>query len=243
MVKNNTGDNESMIDKNVTVHPRILIVDDHPVIRAGLRIYIQNNSDITICGETGNGNEVLSIIAESNPEAVILDLSLEGSDGIILIERIHAKYPKLSILVLSMHDERRYAIRCLRAGARGYLMKDSAPEVVLQGLCATLQGNVVLSESMRMVAIESLLGRPEASPTDNTQDTEKLTARELQVFDLFGTGLKTMEIAEKLGIGTKTVETHVLRIRSKLGLHNLSQVRAAAASQSGFSFQRDLRIA
>lgn len=231
-----------MTNENATVRPRILVVDDHPVIRAGLRIYIQSNSGMTVCGETGNGNEVLSIVAESNPDVVILDLSLEGTDGIILIERVHARYPKLPILVLSMHDERRYAIRCLRAGARGYLMKDSAPEVVLQGLCAILQGNVVLSESMRMVAVESLFGRPETSPADKTHNLEKLTARELQVFDLFGTGLKTMEIAEKLSIGAKTVETHAFRIRTKLGLQNLAQVRAAAASQSHLPSQRALRI-
>ena len=210
---------------------RILLVDDHPIVRDGIRRLIEMSGEMTVCGETGNGNEVMGLIAKENPSVVLLDLSLEGADGLSLIGQIGAKYPAIAVLVLSMHSETTYALRCIQAGAHGYLMKKSASREIVNAISTVLQGNIYVSETAK-----ELIFRAVAEPKRLSKNPiDQLSPREFQVFRLYGEGLKTSQIAGKLQCSPKTVETHSLRIRYKMGLQSLSELIAEAGANAKIS--------
>lgn len=196
---------------------RILIVDDHPLICKGLAQMINNEKDMIVCGEANDINSAMKQIADAEPHAVIVDLSLKNSSGIDLIKAIKTRYPGLPSLVYSMHDESVFAERVLKAGARGYVMKDQPPEVLLSAIRKVLTGNLYFSD----VVTTRLLGKFTISGGGETGDTVQcLTDRELEVFQLIGQGLKGRQIAGKLNISIKTVEAHREHIRRKLDLSN-----------------------
>lgn len=207
----------------------ILIVDDHPIVRDGIIRLIEVNGEMRVCGETGDGNEVMNLISKTKPDVVILDLTLEGADGLSLIGQINARYPKVRVLILSMHNELTYAMRSIQAGARGYLMKNCAPREIIVALYKIFKNGIYVSEAVK----EQILSSVANSNCKVTHSIDTLSPREFQVFRLYGEGLKTVQIADKLQCSPKTIETHCHRIRHKLNQHCLSELIAQAGAYFG----------
>lgn len=206
---------------------RILLVDDHPLVRERLGEVINREADLAVCAEAEDCVAAIESIKATDPHLVIIDLTLKNSDGLELIKDIHAEWPSLLMLVVSMHDESLYAERVLRAGARGYITKQQATRSILSAIRRVLAGDILVSESMA----GKILGRLTEHKTSNPgEPLSSLADRELQVFELTGHGLNTREIAERLSIGVKTVETYRHRIREKLQLqHPRDLLRSAIA--------------
>jgi DNA-binding NarL/FixJ family response regulator len=207
----------------------ILIVDDHPIVRDGIMRLIEVNGEMRVCGETGDGNEVMNLISKSKPDAVVLDLTLEGADGLSLISQINARYPKIPILILSMHNELTYAKRSIQAGARGYLMKKSASREIIVALHKILKNGIYVSDAVK----EQILSSFSKSNCNAVHSINTLSPREFQVFRLYGEGLRTAQIADKLQCSPKTIETHCYRIRRKLNQRSLSELIAQAGAYFG----------
>lgn len=199
---------------------RIVIVDDHPLFRKGLEQLINSSDDaFAICGEAGDAAEGMTVIRQLKPDLAIVDLSLPGANGIELIKNIRAEFQKLPVLILSMHDESLYALRALRAGAQGYVMKQEALENVIGAIREVLAGRPYLSQEMSTKLITNF-----ASGTNEANPTDKLSDREMEVLELIGKGRDVREIARALNISAKTVETHRAHIKEKLNLKNARQV-------------------
>ncbi|MBY0276424.1 response regulator transcription factor [Candidatus Binatia bacterium] len=194
---------------------RVLVVDDHPIVRQGLRLLLESESDFAVCGEAADTAAALRATRELAPDVVIVDLTLPGVGGIELIKSLHAEHPGLSILVLSMHDDVLYAERSLRAGAAGYVSKNDAPDTLVRALRRVLAGDRYLSERASSALFASL-ATPFRGSVGNP--IERLSDRELEVFRLIGDGVGTRQIAERLHLSVKTVETHRARIKDKLGI-------------------------
>ena len=200
---------------------RIVIVDDHPLFRKGLQELIQADDSFAICGEAGSAAEAMDVIRKLRPELAIVDLSLPGANGIELIKNIRAEFPKLPILVLSMHDESLYAVRALRAGADGYVMKHEAMANVTQAIREVFNGRPYLSPAMAAEVITKFTHRHAEGETDAV---ERLSDRELEILELIGKGHEVRQIAKLLHLSPKTVETHRAHIKDKLDLKNSREV-------------------
>jgi DNA-binding NarL/FixJ family response regulator len=201
--------------------PKILIVDDHPLVRAGLAQLIGDCPDLEVCAEAADMAEALRLIDSTNPDLAIIDLSLAGGSGLDLIEHIKSRNRNILMLVASMHDEMLYAERVLAAGARGYINKQEAQESIIRAIRQVLSGKVYLSEAMTE---RMLSGMVDAGP--KKRDIDSLSNRELQVFELIGQGVPSGQIASQLNLSIKTIETHQAHIKRKLGLgsaHELNQ--------------------
>jgi DNA-binding NarL/FixJ family response regulator len=196
---------------------RILLVDDHPLIRRAVRETLEQESDLTVCGEAGDEAAAMQLIKSAQPHLILLDLSLGESSGMELIKWIVKNDPEARVLVLSMHDELLYAERVIRAGARGYLSKRAAPEVIVGAVRTVLAGEIFLNPSIvgRILQRLTNAGR-QAQPT--SADVDQLSDREMETFELIGAGLGSREIAERLCISVKTVEAYRQRIKEKLGI-------------------------
>jgi len=200
---------------------RILVVDDHPTFRRGLAAAIAEQADLVVCGEAEDAQKALEAMRRLKPDIAIIDISLPGTNGIELIKQMAAEQPGLAFLVLSMHDETYFALRALRAGARGYVMKAEAPSEILAALRKIRNGDLYVSPRLgdRLIfrAIQSL---EEGSGTI----IDRFSDREFEVFQLLGKGLGTREIAETLHLSAKTVETHRAHLKEKLGCKGSSEV-------------------
>jgi DNA-binding NarL/FixJ family response regulator len=205
---------------------KILIVDDHPVVREGLIRRINRQPDLVVCGEAGAAAEALKAIAGCRPDLVIVDLTLQDKGGLELIKDLQTRYPKLRVLVLSMHDEKLYAERALRAGAMGYVMKQEATEHVIEAIRRVLGGQVYLSESMAARLLGTFVA---GKPADAASPIESLSDRELEVFELVGRGLATGQIAGQLHVSVKTVEAYKGRLKAKLKLESAIELTQQAA--------------
>jgi DNA-binding NarL/FixJ family response regulator len=195
---------------------RIFLVEDHPVMREGYASLISHEPDMEICGEAASAEEAFAVVPGLKPDVVVADLSLPGVNGIELIKRLQALGACGAILVVSAHDEALYAERVLAAGARGYLMKHESAGNVVEAIRKVLAGNLYLSEKLRERLILSRIGQtpPPGSPVD------PLTDREIEVFEHFGRGRTTQEIADRLGLSPKTVESHRANIKKKMGIEH-----------------------
>ncbi len=200
---------------------RIVIVDDHPLFRKGLQEMIHSDGTFAVCGEAGNAAEAMDVIRKLNPDLAIVDLSLPGANGIELIKNIRAEFPKLPVLVLSMHDESLYALRALRAGADGYVMKHEAMVNVIQAIREVFDGRPYLSPAMAAQVITRFAHRQAEGETDAV---ERLSDRELEILELIGKGNEVRQIAKLLHLSPKTVETHRAHIKDKLDLKNSREV-------------------
>ena len=199
---------------------RIFLVDDHHIVRMGLAQLINQEADLMVCGEADSSEEAAVGIAKLIPDIAVVDISLGEDDGVELIKRIGVLHPEVKILVLSMHDEDIYAERALRAGAGGYIMKREAAETVITAIRKVLRGDIYLSGTMS----ERLLGRIfHGTPTAGLHVGD-LSNRELEVFELIGIGWSTKEIAERLGLSVKTVETYREKLKIKLKLKDSSEL-------------------
>jgi DNA-binding NarL/FixJ family response regulator len=197
---------------------RVLLVDDHPIIRQGLAALINATGDLVVCGEASSAAEALEAIRACDPDIVIVDISLGDRNGVELIKDICAAHPKIPSLALSMYDETMYAVRVLKAGGRGYVMKQEVPKTVINAIRRVLGGHVFVSEQMASRLVDHLVMAPEK--TSRVHPTSDLTDRELEVLTLLGRAQSTKEIAERLFLSAKTVEAHRERIKEKLKLKN-----------------------
>jgi DNA-binding NarL/FixJ family response regulator len=195
---------------------QVLIVDDHPAVREALALRIERQADLEVCGEAADMSEALRLIAETRPDVAVIDISLKTASGIDLIKRIRDRNDHVRIVVWSMHSESLYAERALRAGALGYVNKDQATDRIIEAIRRVLAGKVYLSEAMTERMVQRSVGGTREGATRSPLDV--LADRELEVFRLIGEGLKTVEIAERLHLSVKTVETYRDRIRQKLAL-------------------------
>lgn len=195
---------------------RILLVDDHPMIRERLVELIERESDLEVCGEAEDRHEALDLVAATKPGLAIVDLTLKSSLGMELIKDLQARYPDVKVLVVSMQDEMIYAERCIHAGARGYITKQQASRHVMRAIRQVLAGGIYLSDTMTHQVLARSMGRP--TQREPLETISKLADRELQVFELVGKGLSTRQIADQLSLDTKTIETYRARIKEKLGL-------------------------
>ncbi len=199
----------------------VMLLDDHPVMREGLAQLINHEPDLQVCGQFEDAPPAFEAVPKLNPDVVIIDLSLKGSSGLELVKNIKANYPKIPLLVLSMHDESLYAERALRAGASGYIMKAEATEAVLGAIRQVLGGGIYLSQKMSSKLMHQLAsGRPGTAGSL----MERLSDRELEVFSLIGQGRGTRQIAEQLHLSVKTIESHRAHIKEKLNLKNATEL-------------------
>jgi DNA-binding NarL/FixJ family response regulator len=200
---------------------RVLIVDDHPIVRQGLRRVMENEEDLVVCGEAESARDARTAIKELNPDVVIADISLKQGDGIELVRDVRAHYPTLPILVLSMHDETIYAERMLSAGANGYIMKQAASDQFLASVRRVLEGGIYVSEAVGSNMIQKFAAGGayiSANPID------RLSNRELQILHMIGKGMSTRETAQSLNLSIKTIESHRQRIKRKLNLATGTQL-------------------
>ena len=200
---------------------RVLLVDDHPIVRQGLKGILCQAPDLMVCGEAETIFDALKAIERLRPDVVVVDISLKGESGVDLIKDIRIRYPALSVLALSMHDEAIYAERVLRAGARGYLTKEEAPESVLKALRTVLAGQVFLSDRMSAKMLSKMSGHKSQA---SVLPIDRLSDRELQIFELIGKGVNTRAIADTLHLSIKTVESHRANIKEKLQIDNTTEL-------------------
>ncbi|HEX3429454.1 MAG TPA: response regulator transcription factor [Rhizomicrobium sp.] len=200
---------------------RIFLVDDHPLFREGLAGLINRFPDLKVCGQAETTADALEAMNASKVDAVIVDLSLREGSGIELIKALRARSPAPAVLVISMHDERRYAERCIRAGARGYVMKAESATQVIAALRDVLAGKLHISEQMRSIFVERFV---DGAPPLSLSPAEVLSDREFEVFQLLGQGYETRRIADKLGLNIKTIQAFCGRIKEKLQLASASEL-------------------
>lgn len=204
---------------------QLLIVDDHPIVRQGLVQLIDRQDDLQVCGEAESTEEAMELIRNQSFDIAIVDLSLPGISGVELIKQIKAEQPDLPVLVLSMHDEQFYAERALRAGAMGYIMKQEAIEQVIEAIRRVLQGELYLSKP---VADRMLYKFVSGDAEQETSAVDRLSDRELEVFQLIGQGYGTRQVAEMLHLSVKTIESYRANIKSKLQLKNATELMQQA---------------
>ncbi len=207
--------------KNKPAVKRLLIVDDHPMMRTGLAQLIDNERDLKVCAEADTAGQALDIAVSQTLDLILLDISLPDKSGLELIKDLRALKPGLPILVVSMHDESLYAERVLRAGGRGYIMKQEGGKKLLQAIRQVLNGQIYVSEKMSSGILETFSGRQAETAISPVQ---QLSDREFEVFQLIGQGKSTREIAGHLHLSAKTVEVHRLNIKKKLKLKTATEL-------------------
>lgn len=200
---------------------KIFIVDDHPIVRKGLSQLIDQEADLVTCGEASDAQSALQILMKLKPDLAIVDISLQGMDGIELTKNIRARYGNLPVLIISMHDESLYAERALRAGARGYIMKQEATEKMMEAIRRVLRGDLYISEKVSAGIVKKFV---DGKSKRSSSPEELLSDRELEVFRLVGQGFGTRQIAEELRVSVKTVETYRANIKEKLNLKNAREL-------------------
>ena len=215
---------------------RVLIVDDHPMTRAGLVHVINHQPDLIVCGEAESAAHALDILDSSRPDLLLIDITLPGKSGLELIKDVKAMRPELLMLVISMHDESLYADRVLRAGARGYITKHEGGEKLMEAIRRVLSGKIYVSEGMSAHILEIFSGGE--SRLDRSS-IEKLSDREFEVFESLGEGLSSQQIAKKLHLSAKTVDAHRANIKTKLNIKTTAELIAYAARWTSHRAHRE----
>lgn len=200
---------------------RILVVDDHPIVRQGLKLMIDKESDLEVCGEADGMARAMQLYFETDPQVIVADISLENGSGIELVKEMMSHNPELRILVCSMHEELLFAERALRAGAKGYINKEETPERMIAAIRRVASGKVYLSERMTERMLCRQVGSTDEPPASAI---ETLSDRELEVFEQIGHGVTTRQTAQKLHLSPKTVETYRENIKHKLNLANATEL-------------------
>jgi len=213
-----------MIKRDIAGHKqkhKIFIVDDHPIVRKGLTQLINQENDLVVCGEAESANSALEVLKKLKPDLAIVDISLQGVDGIELIKTMKIRYSNLPVLVVSMHDESVFAERALRAGARGYIMKQEAIERMMEAIRRVLKGDLYISGRVSENIVKRFIDGKTEIPSS---PIEVLSDRELEVFQLIGQGYGTSRIAQELHLSIKTVESYRANIKEKFKLKNAAEL-------------------
>lgn len=203
---------------------KIYIVDDHPLMRKGMAMTLENSVEFTVCGQSESAEEALSEIPTLKPDGCVVDISLPGMNGIELVKNLLAQLPDLKILVISRHDEELYAERAIRAGAKGYLMKLEAGEVLVSAVQQIMNGSIYLSDKIG----SQLIMKIASGQSTGDNPLELLSDRELEVFELTGKGESTKEIAQRLHVSVKTIDTYRARIKEKMHLKSANELMRRA---------------
>jgi len=198
---------------------RVLLADDHSIVRDGLRRLVEGAGDMVVVAEAGDGREAIRKAGEFLPDVAVVDISMPGPDGLEVVERIHGEHPKTAILVLTMHEEEQYVVRAISAGARGYITKRAAADQLLKAIRRVHEGGRYLSDE----AAEALARRMGKGPADRTP-LDALSTREIQVLRGLALGKSNREIGESYGISTRTIDTYRFRLLKKLGLRNNAEL-------------------
>ena len=209
------------VSKRGRVRRRILVVDDHPILREGLLQSINREPDLMVCGEAENAHQALGAISKLKPDLVLVDIGLPGKSGLELVKDVRTVHPELPVLVLSMHDESLYAERVLRAGARGYIMKHERPANLIEAIRTVLNGKVYVSEKMAARILDVFSGQ---RPKGSRVPLARLTDREFEILELLGQGKSSREVAKALHLSVKTVDTHRTHLKGKLKLRSALQL-------------------
>ncbi|HEX5035943.1 MAG TPA: response regulator transcription factor [bacterium] len=210
-----------------TGHPKkikVLVVDDHPIVRQGLAQVINQEPDMVLDSEAADVAEAMDRYRKAKPDFAIIDISLKGGNGLELTKSLLALDPKLPVLIMSMHDESLYVQRVLKAGARGYLMKQEATERVVNAIRKILAGDVYVSERMNEALLNQLASGASGKASAKNASVENLSDRELEILQLVGQGRGTRQIAEEIHVSVKTVESHYAKIKEKLNLKNANEL-------------------
>src|ERR1700680_120762 len=213
--------NPTYKSQNLGVKKRILVVDDHPIIRQGLALMLNREADLVVCGEAEDATGAMLVMASARPDVLIVDISLNGPDGLDLLKNIRTTHPALPVLILSMHDESIYAERALRAGAKVYIMKQEATEKVLVAIRRILNGEIYVSERIANKMLKHYITGASSLKNSSISD---LSDRELEVFRLIGEGHGTRQIAEELNLGIRTVASSQAHIKEKLSLRSAREL-------------------
>lgn len=216
----NTASAETLVHKT-----RVFVVDDHPLVREGLANLINAQEDLVICGEAEDSAQAITGMMKTAPDVALIDISLQNESGLELIKHLAAQFPKVALIVLSMHDETLYAERALRAGARGYVMKREASNNVLSSIHRVLEGGVFVSERVANRIAMKAAARSKAA---DRSPVERLSDRELEIFRLLGQGRTTSQIASDLNLSLKTVQAYCARAKEKFGVTSLTELLRAA---------------
>ena len=203
---------------------KVLLVDDHPLVREWLTNLINEEADFEVCGQAGDARAALELIGTLSPRIAVVDISLDGGSGLELIKDIKAQHPKVDAIVLSMHDESLYAERAMRAGAAGYIMKREATSKVLDAIRTVTKGGLFFSNNVNALLAQKLMQRVGEQPAS----VASLSDRELEVFQMLGRGLNTRQISEQMNVSFKTVQAYCARIKEKLDLANINELIAQA---------------
>jgi DNA-binding NarL/FixJ family response regulator len=208
----------------VSRNHRVFIVDDHPLVREGLANLINQQTDVTVCGEAEDSTSAMSGIQALQPDVILVDISLKNESGLELVKTLKNQYPDLAVIVISMHDEALYAERALHAGARGYVMKRETTKNVLTAIRRVLAGDVYVSDRV----VNSMAKRMSSRKTAAAEPVERLSDRELEIFRLLGQGRTPSQIAEDLRLSLKTVQAYCARAKEKFGVTSLTELLRAA---------------
>lgn len=207
------------VSRSTRPKTNVLLVDDHPMIRRGIADLINGEADYQVCGEAATMQEAMALTSKTKPDLLIVDVSLDGNNGIELMKNLSSRWPAIPLLAYSMHDESIYAERALRAGAKGYVMKQSPPETLLEAIRQVMKGKIYLSDAMSDRMLGKLV-RAGSSQAPTASPIEKLSDRELEVLQLLGKGMGTSQIADKLCLSVKTIETYREHLKQKLNLNS-----------------------
>lgn len=204
------------------VPKQVLIVDDHPVFRSGLIGLVAMEPDLAVCGEAHDAAQAMTMVTKTRPDLVMMDMSLPDKSGLEALKDLRAACPQVPVLMISMHDETLYAERVIRAGGRGYIMKQEGPEKVILAIRKVLAGGISVSEAISTLILDALSGSNGAKP--GAASVSKLSDREFEVYRLVGQGKEPQEVARLLHLSVKTVDTHRGQIKKKLGLKNNTEL-------------------
>jgi|SRR5580698_4252136 DNA-binding NarL/FixJ family response regulator len=208
--------------KNLNAKFRVLLVDDHPITRQGIGMLINQEPNLVVCGETDNAPKALDLISQLSPDLAVIDISLKTVSGLELVKNIKALRPELPLLVMSMHDESLYAERALRAGARGYIMKNEANERIRAAIQRVLDGELYLSDRIKEKMLHRVVSNKKGE--EAVSSVELLSDREMEVFQLIGNGFSTKQIASKLNLSVKTIDSYREHLKLKLPLEHGSDL-------------------
>jgi DNA-binding NarL/FixJ family response regulator len=227
----NTTDGRNSRQPTPTDSVPVLLIDDHPIVAMGLELLLENSADFHVCGAAEKANQAKELIKEHKPSIVVVDLVLEGGDGLRLIRELSKEFPTIKLLVYSSLDETTYAPRAFRAGAHGYLMKSQGLPELLEAINTVVRGDVFASQNMTRVILKQAIRQ--TTPLDTTGDLHHLSDGELRVFQLIGGALTSSEISKQLGISPKTVSSYKERLKNKLNVETSAELELEAKDRFG----------